>query len=334
MLRLDGLRAMAIAAVLLHHHLFLPHGWLGVELFFVLSGYLITKGLRRSREAERFWATFYIKRATRIVPALLILLLFAVSRPGVPLRSLAAYVFFLGNFIAGTHLHNQVLGVLWSLAVEEHFYILFPFAVRFLSKKHLVTLLVGTIVLEPILRLVATPHFHSYEPIYFWTPFRLDGLASGALLAVGLETTRTTDAVRRLSGPLTLVCGGLFLALSEKLPRFNRLLNSRLFNGFGYSLAVVACTALVAYILLHENSYASKVLSWKPWTVLGVISYGVYLFHIPVLFAFMHRTGRSPQALSILTIAVTIGISWASFRWFENPITKWGHAKALALRSG
>src|ERR1035437_1333738 len=137
--RLDGLRAIAVGAVVLHHHLLVSGGWVGVELFFVLSGFMITTILRRDRKDPAYWKRFYIRRATRILPPVMALILLVAVYYQPPVRSLLVYIFFLGNFANLTRWGmSSQLGLLWSLAIEEHFYLMFPFAVRYLERSRLI----------------------------------------------------------------------------------------------------------------------------------------------------------------------------------------------------
>jgi hypothetical protein len=198
-LALDGVRGVAILAVLFFHHHLLNSGWIGVDLFFVLSGYLITGILRRDREKPHYWECFYVKRATRILPPVLLLLIVWAAHLHVSATSLLWYFLFLGNF-ANTSSHAiDKLAFVWSLAVEEHFYLFFPFAVRFMQRQALVRLLIATLCVEPLLRYGATSYLTGHLSIYYWTFFRLDGLAMGALLAIVLEDAygRMAQAVGR-----------------------------------------------------------------------------------------------------------------------------------------
>ncbi len=139
---LDGLRGLAVLLVLAYHHALLNSGWLGVDLFFALSGYLITTILRSARHDEEYWKPFWIKRATRILPPfLLVLVLTPLLGFIVTIRQFAGYLFSLGDVMAYVHSQFEPLRPLWSLAVEEHFYLAWPFAVRYLRRRNLVIIL-------------------------------------------------------------------------------------------------------------------------------------------------------------------------------------------------
>ena len=201
--RLDGIRSLAVLLVILLHHHLLALGWAGVDLFFVLSGLLITGILRRERMAPHYWRSFYYKRATRILPPLCILVpLSYLLTKRATFPSALGYLLFAANIQdVGSH-SIPLLGGLWSLSVEEHFYLIWPFAVYALSRRTLMRLLTALLLVEPMLRGVATHWFTGPGPIYVLTPFRLDGLAIGSLLALMLES----EELASTGSPLFRTC--------------------------------------------------------------------------------------------------------------------------------
>jgi peptidoglycan/LPS O-acetylase OafA/YrhL len=331
-LRLDGVRALAILMVFMTHTGFMGIGWVGVDLFFVLSGYLITGILRRQRTERHFWSTFYAKRAARILPPLMFAFIGAALFASVAWKTVAAYEFlFLANF--GEVLHpgaSKTLAVLWSLAIEEQFYLLWPFAIRFLTRTTLLRLLMVLLILSPILRAVATPFTHSYGPTYYLTIFRLDGLAAGSLLALLGENAATFERVKVWSGKV-LGSGLIVFALLSLLPGFHRDANSVQFNSVAYSLIALCSVSLVGFLLTHPVSKFSKAFEFGPVVFLGAISYGVYLFHPLFLLltdTLCLRYGiKHFKELAPLAFVLTLAFSWASFRWWETPIIAWGRRK-------
>jgi peptidoglycan/LPS O-acetylase OafA/YrhL len=337
-LRLDGIRAIAIALVYLHHAEFLALGWIGVTLFFVLSGLLITGILRRARTDHAFWAPFYIKRATRILPPLVIAFAGAAIFCTIPWRRVGLYhLFFLSN-IAQTLYRGQskTLDVLWSLSVEEHFYFLWPFAIRFLERRQLIRLLIGLLLLEPLLRAATTPLFHTCWPIYFLTPFQLDGLAAGALLALLLEDSSRSEWVSRWCARVLLPSIAVFLGLSQ-FSFFQRETNTILFNGLGYSLITLSSVSLIGYVLLRKDALLSRMLSSPIAVFFGTISYGFYLFHglglmlTGEIAIFLHSTDHIRRLIPLTLIPITI-FSWLSFRFYETPIIRWGRRRAHKIQ--
>jgi peptidoglycan/LPS O-acetylase OafA/YrhL len=334
--RLDGIRTVAIILVFLIHVNIGRFGWQGVPLFFVLSGFLITTILRRSRTEESFWGPFYIKRATRILPPLVIAFILAFLFSSVAWRQVGLYeALFLANVAPLVHPNGTAsLTVLWSLAVEEQFYLFWPFAIRYLDRKDLIRVLAGVLIAEPILRGIATPFFGTTWPIYYLTPFQLDGLAAGSLLAVLVEVEATAEVLGNWAGKAFGLIAFVFAILS--LTRgFHRDGNTVLFNSLGYSLVYLGSACLITYVLLHPSSSISRVLAWRPAVFLGSISYGFYLFH-PVGISLMERIGahfhfahyRTLAPLGFIAIAA---FSWVSFRFYEQPFIALG--KRLAAQS-
>jgi peptidoglycan/LPS O-acetylase OafA/YrhL len=334
--RLDGIRGLAIVLVFLIHSRVGRFGWMGVPLFFALSGYLITTILRRAREDRSFWAPFYIKRATRIVPPLLILFVIAALFCDVAWRQVGLYLAFFAANIAETIHRGKTgpLSVLWSLAVEEQFYLLWPFAIRYLSRRTLIVMLTAVLLVEPCLRGFFTPFFSTMFPIYYLTPFQLDGLAAGSLLALLLENA-STQAVLKVWSGRALAAGLLLFVTLSLSPAFHRDQNSVAFNSFGYTIVYLASASMVGYVLLNPESRLSKVFGSRPVVFLGTISYGFYLFHLTAI-TFADQIAHALhyphlRSLSPLTFAAVTIFSWLSFRFYEQPLIAWG--KNMALRS-
>lgn len=334
--QLDGMRAVAIVLVLGFHLGTILFGWSGVQIFFVLSGFLITGILRRARNDHYFWRPFYIRRVTRIVPPLIIFFVLVTLNHQMTWGWIGlAYVFFLANFIqAMPDIPLNDVGVTWSLAVEEHFYFIWPLAVRHLSRRSLFWVCGGIIVLSPIARAVATPHLSTWRPVYYWTPFQLDGLALGALIALLLEMEGNRRWLAKISLPLAALFLCLLIVLHRN-PGFSHMQNSVLFAGTGYSLILLASGALLVHLVLCGNSPVSKCLAWEPFAFLGRISYGVYLFHYPAIrFAEASALHLGiPQSRRIRLAGVCFGIlaSWLSFTLYESPIIAWGRRHAQPL---
>jgi len=333
-LALDGLRALAILAVMLSHIEILKIGWVGVDLFFVLSGFLITQILRRDKDKPHYWKRFYLKRVARILPPVTILMLFVALAYRPPFVTFLPYIFFLGNFFALFKHRSPHLAMLWSLAVEEHFYLLFPIAVRYLSHRELSRMLWMIVILEPAVRLIATPFCADWQPIYFWTFFRLDGLALGALLALWTEDFQKTERLDRWSGKMALLLGFTFCVLIKTLPHlFGRGLNKVLFNSLGYSMLVAMFMFAVAYVVRHQSGKIAKILSSKPLVFVGSISYGLYLYHQQVMAWADHKYHSKIVATSVF-LGFAVIISWLSFWLVESRCISMGHRAAARLWGG
>jgi peptidoglycan/LPS O-acetylase OafA/YrhL len=330
--RLDGLRAIAILMVLLFHRGHFGYGWTGVDLFFVLSGFLITGILRKTRANEDYWFRFYIRRAARVLPPLLLLLLFYSMAARPPLLTILGYTFFAGNFMGFTHYGRSMLAALWSLAVEEHFYLLWPLLVLLCERRRLMIGLVALLIAEPALRAVLTPYMTTYQPFYYLTPFRIDSLAVGCLLALMTEED-VNIPFQRWAGSAALLLGSTMLLLHKLLPHFGRHTNSALFNSLGYSLVSCACLSVLAWVLVLEGGVANTVLSWKPLTYIGRISYGIYLLDIPatsVLDRIAHESSQlaSLRALLPVDLAVIFGLAALSFHLIEKRIIKFAKIRS------
>lgn len=337
--RLDGVRTIAISLVVAIHLGVFSLGWAGVHLFFVVSGLLITGILRRARNDRSFWRSFYIKRATRILPPLLIAVLGAAALFSIPWKKVGLYYFFFAaNFAEALYRgESKTLGVMWSLAVEEQFYFLWPFAVYLLNRRQLIRLLIVVLAISPILRALATPLFTTFWPIFFLTPFQLDGLAAGCLLSLTLESKAGAEWLRLRCAKLFAASLLVFSSCSFLLS-FHRESNSILFNSIGYSLIVAIAVFFIAYILLRPDALASRALSLPGVVMVGTISYGIYLFHPLILtlageflaaVGFYHQKTMAP-----IVLAITVALSWLSYKFYEQPLIRWGRSRARATQQG
>lgn len=336
--RLDGIRALAILMVILVHHSIIPEfGWAGVDFFFVLSGLLITRILRASTGQTTYWSRFYLKRAVRILPPLLLLLTACVLLTHrVSWIGMAGYALFLGNVVNLTSYGIATLGILWSLAVEEHFYLVWPFAVKHLNRTHLITLLAAVLLLELVLRGLATPHLRSWEPLYELTPFHLDSIAAGALLALLTEQTSAAAWLRQWSGLGVVLLIVTYAGLRTLLP-FYRNADQLPFNIFGYSLIAAIFFCAVGHVLLIPEGWISSMLSARPIVYIGRISYGLYLYETIVLTMLkkaFHLPFGAPNLPALywllpVDLLITAAVAGLSFRFVETPILAWGNRLAI-----
>ena len=329
--QLDGLRAVAISLVILHHLFFrlggqsaprslrfiAEHGVLGVDIFFVLSGYLITTILLRSSGGVPALRHFYFKRILRIWPIYYLLLLAAY------LESYSAHVsypwtrclFFVQNFLSqwpGQHDFDQT----WSLCVEEHFYFVWPLCVLFLPRRSLPYIAGGIFLASPLVRLLGLATGAGYKQLYTFSQYRLDGIALGSLLALLLGRSIFSSAVvRRLgwSALLSSLPSALWLVAATDLMSPARVL----FAGTLFALAFggLLCLAL-------ESRLFAAALSLRPLRYVGRISYGLYMIH-PFVFYFVggHRVGYLAM---LAALAISLLISALSWRFLELPILQFG----------
>jgi peptidoglycan/LPS O-acetylase OafA/YrhL len=332
--QLDGLRGIAVLMVFVYHAFQISHAARGVDLFFVLSGYLITGILLRSKEkraAEGYWWRFYSRRIKRILPAYAGFLLFLTVVFTVPWGRVWYWYAFFGANVASAFGKTplRAMGPLWSLAVEEQFYFLWPLVVLLCSRKMLRRVAVALIVLPPVLRAAFTSFFSDYSPIYCLTPFRVDMLAVGAFIAISeMEDAGWLERNRR-TALFTIIGSGVALALLSRLPGFRITANSLLFNSIGYSLIVVAFGAVLAWSLTLRGGPVYGLLTLRPLRYMGLISYTFYLYQLPILEKMGERV-HSQLAVAALGFVLTAAFSAVSWRFFESRILKTGKRPARA----
>ncbi len=320
--QLDGLRAVAFLAVFAHHALGLPMGWAGVDLFFVLSGFLITGILVREKGTPGFFRTFYTRRFLRIFPPYYLFLLVALVILGEPFfRESWWYLLYLSNVRDSLMTpFTPWLSPMWSLAVEEQYYLLWPLVVAVVPRRRLIWICVVLVVLAPVLRAALTVASASFRPVYHLLLTRMDLLAAGGILAL-LQTIwpGVFRRVTRSGLPVAALAAVVFFICALSLPSFRTSENSMLFNTLGYSLVLVAAVGVLAGVLGPTGSLLSKVLSSRPAVFLGTISYTMYLVHKLALTATRSLTPH-PWLAAVAALGLTI--TWATFSWYllERPL--------------
>ena len=366
---LDGIRAIAVALVLAGHGGVpgVAGGFIGVDVFFVLSGFLITSLLLDEfRRTERIdLKGFWIRRAKRLLPAMVLMTLAVViARPLFPseavtsLREDAVGAFFwMANWVfvaADTDYFSQgatpsPLQHTWSLAVEEQYYLLWPLlvlaaallvrrrstgAVRVVVFVLAVLGVVGSAVAEILL----SGDAGELNRVYFGTDTRaqalLIGAAAAALLvrdwsALTVSGTLIRTRWRRWVAWTLPVIGIAVLALAAHLATGSA-------DEFHHGLLIVVAVGavlVVAPVALDQDGYVARALAWFPLVTLGVISYGVYLWHWPIFLILNgERTGLSGWSLLALRCAVTIAVSWVSWWAIEQPVRHWRPQHVPMLR--
>ncbi|MGP8259405.1 MAG: acyltransferase family protein [Acidobacteriaceae bacterium] len=291
---LDALRGVAVLSVVLYHglHWWLPPaiaispgvrllswlaspGWLGVNLFFVLSGFLITGILLDTRTRANYWKSFYIRRVLRILPLYLVVLLILRFYSGVSWMYFLICLFYMANFASARY--GLGYGPLWSLAVEEQFYLVWPFLVHRLRTRTLAMLCVASIFLSPLLRYLSVSRIVPLGSPYSATWLVTDNLAAGALIAILLRTpSATLSRVRAatlgaglLSATLLLV--GFPLGIMSKTTAAGAAFQPEPF--------ILLFSALLL-LSLQIGSHPRVFRLTRPLRFYGYISYGLYLFHV------------------------------------------------------
>lgn len=315
--QLDGLRAIAILAVFLNHTVFNHLLWTGVDIFFVLSGFLITSILLDLKHRDvSYFGYFYTRRVFRILPPYLVTLVLAVLTFGTSFLHFWPFLAFFGmNLLAVLHPYALVIP-LWSLAVEEQFYFLWPVVVLFASERWLRRVCIAALVFTPMLRGFGTL-LHNSTIVYFLTPFRADLLCAGAALAVlwRTEPEATLRFGERYARWGTLVGYGLFVG-SQAFPVFRLSTNHWQSNVFTYEFSLLGAGSLVFWALV-DRGMLFRLLTWRPMRYLGQISYTFYLVHLIAI----DRAMRWHNACwPLLAFAGTV--AFASLSWFvmERPL--------------
>lgn len=324
--QLDGLRGLAVLLVFLHHALQVPLAWNGVDLFFILSGYLITGILLRDSERMGFGTmlgSFYLRRAERILPPYVIAVGLIVWLFPVDWHHLwPYYTFFLQNVPYGFQFGGFTpLVPLWSLAVEQHFYLVWPLLVFFLPRRWLAPCMLVLIAVTPILRAVCTPYLPHPETIYALTPFRVDALAAGALAALWLPGVTSAQAERRTVrwAQLSMLLGVVLFVAFGVHPWFRRDANTPVFNGLAYSFNLLVLGGLFVWATVERGGWLVRLLSFSWLRGLGRISYMFYLLQLGVL---MELDARVHPRLLRAALAFTLTLGMATVSWFvvEQPI--------------
>jgi peptidoglycan/LPS O-acetylase OafA/YrhL len=275
---------------------------------------LITQVLRKTRSESTYWSRFYVRRAARILPPLLLLVaFFCVFTKHIQWPTVLGYTFFAGNVMNVMGQGSSVLSPLWSLAVEEHFYLIWPFMVLAFNRKSLIVLLIGILLIEPALRVFVFSHIATDRSIIELTPFRMDGIAAGSLLALITESQVTFPRVGWAALILTIV---FFI-----VPHSTQDLSSPLL----LSLVAAVGFCFIAWVLSLERGIAYNLLSSRPLAYIGRISYGMYLLDLPVV-SLMQRVIHGGFNLVLIRkmlpidVALIIGIASLSYYFVERPI--------------
>jgi len=325
---LDGLRAFAVAGVLMCHTMVLPSGFIGVDLFFVLSGYLITTILMREHEkaGRLLLGRFYMRRMLRLLPALLVVLaVFTVydqvirtqSLQSQSIKVLPAVLFYVGNWVqvAGGVDALDLWGHTWTLAVEEQFYLVWPLVLALALKfgpRAAGWVAAALVVLTPVWRIGLVLGGAS-EGRMRGTDVVADMLMVGCLLSIVMLYRR--DLVARVARWLAIPAA-LFLIVIVVQP-----VPSQMVLAILPTFLAGASAALIARTVTAPESLLARAVSWRPLVVIGRLSYAIYLWHLPVTIAL---TGHIPNRW-LLTLAVTVvsvPAALGSWVFVEHPILR------------
>lgn len=357
---LDGIRGTAILVVIIFHWIalegvsvlperlerLLSFGWSGVDLFFVLSGFLIGGILLDARDSTNYFKVFYMRRFYRILPLYSAICVLSVAMFYAHLSTHAwlfqrkipwyAYLTFGQNFwmVKLKTLGCWQLAVTWSLAVEEQFYLTLPFLVRFVSRKSLPYVLAVGVFLAPLIRLALwlalTPSGAHFATEYL-APCRMDALLLGVLAACAVRDAACWDWLvthKKVVGAASIILAAGVLEMIHK-----HLANdSFVLGSFGYTWIALFFLSLLL-LAVTQRGFVSRLFRFRGLTELGLVAYGLYLFHIPVIGLVFALAGKAaPEltglravgltSLAGLLLFVLARLSWLSF---EKPLIKRGH---------
>ena len=323
---LDGLRAVAILAVMAHH-LGWVYGGVGVEMFFTLSGYLITGLLLTEYHATGRVAlkAFFIRRAARLIPALAVVtavwlgVLLVATRPsGATLAYTAAAVLtYTTNWlvVAGQPL-DHFFGHTWSLAVEEQFLVLWPPVLWALLRARALWAVLGLAALASAWRVAAYARGTDLDVLFYRSDTRAESLLIGCVLALVLlrtDLTRVRTWLTRAAPVGLVVLGAVPLTVPRESPVWY----------LGLGLVVSVSTATVIAAACTPTSWVARLLAVPTLRGVGRVSYGLFLWHYPLFLAFQVWV---PGALhpftlghGLVALALAGACAWTSSRWVERP---------------
>jgi peptidoglycan/LPS O-acetylase OafA/YrhL len=351
---LDGVRGFAVLAVLVFHTLPVPDApsglivtawnalaqscWVGVDMFFVLSGFLITRALCAAKGKPRFFSDFYVSRILRIVPIYIAVLLAALYIvplliPAEDLPSLYSRLIknqlwlwaFLQNYIQAKAPHQLPgFGHFWTLAVEEQFYVVWPAVVLWFSRRWLVGSSLAICAVEPLARYFFFNTGYSAWAIRQLTFLRVDALLAGALVYLLFVETVLTPRAMASMRVIAIAAGAVVLWM---LARYKSLpYESQTTAIIGYSAVAIVCASLLRVCLndgLVAQFFSGKVLRW-----FGKYSYAIYIFSVPAILCFQALIGDRISRLNPFLLAMSrllfsgaasVACALASWSVIEHP---------------
>ncbi|MDO8288390.1 MAG: acyltransferase family protein [Parvibaculum sp.] len=345
---IDGLRSIAVGSVILYHaeRFGITGGFIGVDIFFVISGYLITLILHNDVSANRFslWK-FYDRRIRRILPAYFVAVAATSAAAWIILppneladygRRLASTALFVSNFLfqeetgyfARSAAANPLLHT-WSLSVEEQFYVFWPLAIFTLALPALVRFRRALIVTAFILSFAMACYATNVRPTiaFYSSPLRAWELLLGGMIAMGFVpkfSARMNEALAALG--LALIIAPMFLYVSGETP----------FPGLA-ALPPCLGTALIIATGQSSPTQVSKLLSLRPLVFIGLLSYSLYLWHWPVLvFANIYQGQELSMLETLIALCWIFLLAWASWQFVEKPFRTPGktHSQTKTITVG
>jgi len=344
---LDGIRGLGVILVLFYHYgssaavfgldnqllRLTGIGWSGVDLFFVLSGFLITGILYDTKTRKHYFKNFYARRTLRIFPlyyvaAITVVLLAVITGYGLLGGSNPLWVFlYAGNFQMAVEGGGSTLDHFWSLAIEEQFYLIWPFVVMSLSRGRLMVVAAAMVVTAPVIRALMVFNDVPDLAVYVLTPARMDGLAMGALIALAIRGPLGITPLVPWAWRFGAAAMAAFLVVVLIRQDFSN--SDPVILTIGISLLTIMYASILVLSLTFRPLRIFMELPVMRW--FGKYSYGLYVWHPIVNMILLHspltdRFGINsyPEALLLLgfALAVSVGVTLASYRFLEFPLLR------------
>jgi peptidoglycan/LPS O-acetylase OafA/YrhL len=350
---LDGIRALAILLVVPHNvdllrppvpridyplTLVMHAGWIGVQLFFVLSGFLITGNLLDTRRADNYFGAFFARRALRILPLYftVLILTFVIAPLFVTLpqelRDTQSHQVWLWTFLTNwTQPFNggvHGFGHFWSLAVEEQFYLLWPFVVLLCEPVALLWTCGAAVAIALVARFVLIGAHYPPETLYMFTLCRMDALALGAAAAALIRVPTVFERLKRAAPQVAIAA--LVMLLATTAGTRGLAMYDVSTQTIGYTILSLAFALVVLVTALPVRGLLNtimRLLACTPLRLIGRYSYGMYVFHLPlhVFFgaALLHRYAPDPSPLEsiVYTVLMTVAaflVAAVSYELYES----------------
>jgi len=373
-LEIDGLRAIAMTMVIAQHCGLLPFGWMGVWLFYAISGYVITRGFVAEEKVEqdirRRYAHFMLRRFFRIVPIYFIYIIINIvllsalsqSEPLQDFPYLASFTFnwqMIFGYVPGSGAGAwSAFGHLWTLSVEEQFYLLFSIIALVVPVHSRLPITVFFIISGPIIRYFYSSVITPINPDSGWAAFAVyassichfDAFLLGSLIARVEPKLHGNHRLSDAAWVVAMICGLVYVAAYLNINReagatgisaFRNIISGIIFGQHREVLLYLIVNLFMGAVLIHavlrrplSGLLSSRLLVW-----VGSISYGGYLFHALLLWMMKYFLGSPVRELPIpervlyfsMVWLITISVAYISFRWFEAPVARWGRARLSSV---
>jgi peptidoglycan/LPS O-acetylase OafA/YrhL len=355
---LDGIRGIAISLVVIRHYVSniaqttpgspfayalatLSLTWTGVDLFFVLSGFLIGGILWDARQSQNYFSAFYMRRIYRIWPVLFAwLTIYIVATPisnswvwagvfGHQIPTLS-YALFVQNIVMTSKktYGSDWLAATWSLAVEEQFYLVLPLVVFAISSARKLAVIVGASSIAAIVfrTWICLHGDFSYGP-YMLLPCRADALGCGVLIALAVRDASIWAWLERNGRLVKLTAAALAVGL---IPLLFQPFGSWLMSTIGYSWIALFYSALILLALTRSSAGFNRIVLYPPLRSLGTIAYGLYIFHYGILSTayalVLHRAPQLSNSHELIfpaaSLAASLGLATLSWKFMEKPLLR------------